>query len=426
MSDYLDIFRKKEPGRSERATAWQTAMGLQAADGLSTSDFLWQTSQKHVNGKISIDQAEEKLNRYYIERNAQDAGDPEKEEADKVSVNIVRILLAGTLDFSVEGLISLHRKLFAGVYENTGAFRSLNVSKKEWVLGGDSFSYREAESIPGLLESSLASEKTYSYETSLLDTQISHLSAFISDLWSICAFGQGNTRFTAVFTVLYLRHLGIGFKYDTFANNAWYFHNALVRANFRNIVKRIDCEPIYLERFFRNLLLREQWDLRNRYLHIHPAAEWREQANQVSDASTGQVQDKNGARKDNVEYKLRESKDNEITPVLPESSSNAVPVNSEGSCLDNPNILFLAVVIGQRFLSVKEMMDGLHLKGRDNFLKLYLSPAVQTGIVALLYPRSPRHPRQKYLLTQKGFAYLNDVGPEMVERVERHLASLSD
>ena len=68
------------------------------------------------------------------------------------------------------------------------------------------------------------------------------------------------------------------------------------------------------------------------------------------------------------------------------------------------------------------MMEGLHLKGRDNFLKLHLNPALQSGIVAPLYPDSPRHPRQKYLLTQKGLDFLKTTGPEMVGRIERHLA----
>lgn len=71
-------------------------------------------------------------------------------------------------------------------------------------------------------------------------------------------------------------------------------------------------------------------------------------------------------------------------------------------CTDNTNINRLVVVIGNQELSVKDMMDALELKGRDNFHNLYLKPAISEGYVRLLYPNSPRHPRQKYLLTVKG------------------------
>ena len=441
MSATLYNNRKGEPGRSEKAAAWQTAIGLQASDGLSTSEFLWQVSQKHVNGKISLEQAREQLNHYYFEKNARDAGDTEKEEADKVSANIVGILLSGTLDFSAEGLASLHRSIFGGVYENAGVLRTLNVTKREWVLGGDSVSFMELDFLPGSLEESIALEKKYSYDTAPSDALISHLTAFVSEIWHLCAFGEGNTRFTAVFTILYLSYLGINIKNDTFASNSWYFHNALVRANYQDIVKNIESEPVYLERFFRNLLLGEQWDLRNRYVHVRPAAEWSVQSNLNSTASAGQVQVKNTTRKVKEKDKKQATKgeetsknndtSSEIKPVEPEIAKSAVEAptsaisqqNQEENALDNPNILFLAVVIGEKFLSVKEIMDGLHLKGRDSFLKLYLSPAVSSGIVTLLYPKSPRHPRQKYLLTQKGFDFLKTVGPEMTARVERHLAA---
>ena len=64
-----------------------------------------------------------------------------------------------------------------------------------------------------------------------------------------------------------------------FAKHSWYFRNALVRANYRNINKDIEYSPIYLVRFFRNLLLGEEWVLKNRYLHIHPREEWKVQPN---------------------------------------------------------------------------------------------------------------------------------------------------
>ncbi len=429
MRDSSDNIRNAVPGRSERAAAWQTAIGLQAADGLSTSEFLLQTSQKHVSGKISIDEVRQLVDDYYFERNANDAGDPEKENADRTSVNIVRILLSGALDFSINGLVGLNRSIFDGVYDNAGSLRVFEVTKREWVLGGDTVSFIGVDDLHGALERCIAKERDYRYDAVSADSLISHLAALVSQIWQICPFGEGNTRFTAVFTLLYLRYLGINFKFDTFKNDSWYFHNALVRANYRDIVKNIDYEPVYLERFFRNMLLGEQWDLRNRYVHVRPAAEWSVQSNSNSGTRTVQVKVKHGTSKVKENSKKRtskvediiETKAPEIEAKSPEKAENVSKTNENYQ--DNPNILFLAVVIGEKFLSVREIMEGLHLKGRDSFLKLYLGPAVKCGLVSLLYPNSPKHPRQKYLLTQKGLDFLAETGPEMVGRIERHLAS---
>ena len=166
-----------------------------------------------------------------------------------------------------------------------------------------------------------------------------------------------------------------------FARHSWYFRNALVRANYKNALKGIDYTSIYLERFFRNLLLGEEWDLRNRYLHVHATDEWKVQLNLAGGTSSRQVEDKYRTSTGQVQDKLH---------------------------TDNTNIKQLIVVIGNKELSVKAMMDALELKGRDNFLNLYLKPAVSEGYVRLLYPSSPRHPRQKYLLTVKGLAVYDE------------------
>lgn len=73
---------------------------------------------------------------------------------------------------------------------------------------------------------------------------------------------------------------------------------------------------------------------------------------------------------------------------------------------DNPNITTLIRIVGDRELSVKEMMECIRLTGRDNFLKVYLTPSISAGFIRPLYPNSPRHPRQKYLLTAKGMMIL--------------------
>lgn len=365
--DFDEYIRQGEPDQREKASIWQTAIGLQAVDGLKTSDYLKDTARKHIEGDIDIDQARELIKSYYQSKSIREPDDDEKQEADKVSANITKILSAKTFDFSTNGLVSLHRRIFEGVFKHAGKVRDYNITKKEWVLEGDTVNYLNFEDLRRAIDYDLAEERKFSYKGISEDAMVAHITQFISGLWQIHAFGEGNTRTTAVFTILYLRHIGFQVSNDMFAQHSWYFRNALVRANYKNAVKGIDYSPVYLERFFRNLLLGEKWDLRNRYLHINPTQEWSEQPN-MSDypTSTRQVPDK---------------------------------LDTE-----NQNIIRLVQAVGNHQLSVREMMEAIGLKDRENFMNLYLNPSIVDGYISLLYPQSPRHPRQKYLLTAKGLA----------------------
>ena len=263
--------------------------------------------------------------------------------------------------------------------KHAGEFRKYDITKKEWVLEGDTVLYLNWEDLRRAIDYDLEQERAYSYKGKSQDEMISHLTKFVSGLWQIHAFGEGNTRTTAVFTIQYLRSLGFDVNNDLFAKHSWYFRNALVRANYHNIAKGIDYTPIYLERFFRNLLLGEQWDLRNRYLHIHPTKEWSVQPNLATPSST------------------------------PASTPQVPPQLQDKLHTDNLLIIRLIKVIGQEQLSIKQMLEGVGLKDRMNFLKYNLNPAIAEGFVRMLYPQSPRHPRQKYLLTAKGMALYNEL-----------------
>ena len=369
--DFEEYIRQGEPDKKEKASIWQTAIGLQAVDGLKTSDYLKQTARKHIEGDINIDQARELIKTYYQSKSILEPDDDEKQEADKVSANITKILSSKTFDFSTNGFISLHRRIFEGVFKQAGKIRDYDITKKEWVLEGDTVNYLNFEDLRRAINYDLEQERSFSYKGISQDTMISHLSRFVSGLWQIHAFGEGNTRTTAVFTILYLRHIGFKVSNDMFALHSWYFRNALVRANYKNAIKGIDYSPVYLERFFRNLLLGEKWDLRNRYLHINPTKEWSEQPNLATPTST------------------------------PASTSTSTPASTSTSAdvIDE-----LVRVIGHGELSVKQMMDCRRLKDRKNFLEYHLNPAIKEGLVQMKYPNSPRHPRQKYLLTDKGLA----------------------
>lgn len=279
---YLDFdayIRQGEPDKREKASIWRTAIGLQAVDGLQTSEYLRETALKHIEGEIDIDEARQLIQTYYQSKTQHDVTDDDMQEADKVSANITKILSSRTLDFSAKGYIALHRRIFEGVFKHAGKVRDYNITKKEWVLDGDTVHYLNWEDLHRALDYDIEQERQFIYKGLTTDQLIKHIAHFVSDIRQIHAFGEGNTRTTAVFAILYLRDLGYKVENDMFAQHSWYFRNALVRANYRNAVEGIDYAPEYLERFFHNLLLGEQWDLRNRYLHIHPTEEWRVQPN---------------------------------------------------------------------------------------------------------------------------------------------------
>lgn len=380
--NFDEYIRQGEPSQKEKALNWETAIGLQAVDGLRVSDYLRETAQKHIEGEISSDEVKRRIKEYYQTKTKREPDDDERQEADSVSSNIQEILATNTLDFSVRGYMALHRKIFDGVFKHAGQLRKCDISKKEWVLEWDTVDYLFWQDLHRALEYDIAKEREFSYKGISQDDLIKHIARFTSDLWQIHAFGEGNTRTTAVFIIQYLRSLGFEVTNDMFAKHSWYFRNALVRANYKSAVKGIDYSPIYLERFFRNLLIGEQWDLRNRYLHIHPTEKWSVQPNLADPTSTGQVQDKYKTSTGQVQDKFY---------------------------TDNQNIIDLIKVVGEEEMSVKIMMNGIGLKGRDNFLNLYLNQAISEGYVRMLYPQSPHHPRQKYLLTVKGLSLYKEI-----------------
>ena len=380
--DFDEYIRQGEPSKKEKAGIWQTAIGLQAVDGLQTSDYLKATACRHIEGEIDIDEARELIKSYYQSKATREPDDDDKQEADKVSANITKILSSQTLDFSTGGYISVHRRVFEDVFKHAGKLRDYDITKKEWVLNGDTVNYLNWEDLRRALDYDIAQEREFSYKGISKDEMVQHITRFVSGLWQIHAFGEGNTRTTAVFTILYLRSIGFEVGNDLFARHSWYFRNALVRANYKNARLGIDYTTVYLERFFRNLLLGEKWDLRNRYLHINATDEWKVQPNLADGTSIVQVPEQ-----------------------VPEQVEDKLHTNNE-------NIIRLVVAIGENELSVKQMMSTVGLKHRPNFLEYSLKPAISEGFVCLLHPDSPRHPRQKYLLTVKGLALYNELKKE--------------
>lgn len=264
---FKEYIKQSEPTKRDKGYVWHTAIGLQAVDGLKPSEYLIDTAIRNIEGDISIDEAQELLNSYYKENPKLDDGD-RTEEADKVAVRIAKLLSEKAFSFTPNEYISIHKKLFTGIYSHAGKIRDYNITKKEWVLDGATVLYGSASELRATLDYDFSEEKRFSYKNLSMNEIIHHLAVFVSRLWQIHIFGEGNTRTTAVFFIKYLRTLGFDATNDIFAENAWYFRNALVRANYNDLKIGVHETTEFLELFLRNLLLGEKNELHNRAMHI--------------------------------------------------------------------------------------------------------------------------------------------------------------
>lgn len=358
-----------EPHKRERASLWRTAIGLQDVDGLKVSDYLKEAAVKHIEGDITIDDVRQQLKSYYVNKTTHDNDDAEKEEADRVAANIAKLLSEQSFSFTALEFLNIHRHLFDGVFKHAGEIRPYDISKKEWVLQGDTVVYGRAADIMMALRYDIQQEKDFCYKGLTTDEIINHIVDFVTLLWQNHPFREGNTRTTAVFVIKYLRSIGFRANNDLFAENSWYFRNALVRANYRNPSKGVEPNKSFLVKFFRNLMLGEQHELKNRYMLIG--------YNDTDNTHTS-------------------------THTSTRTSTRTSTNNLKAGLTENVKRLILAIGTDEK--SVKEMMEAVGLKNRPNFLEYSLTPAISDGFVTMKYPTSPRHPRQKYLLTVKGLA----------------------
>lgn len=268
QKEFDEYIRQVEPFAQESANAWKTAIGLQQVDGLKPSSYLLETARKNIEGDITIDEVRQLLDSYYKSKTIKTAEEHNEEEADKVSANIKKILSSRTLAFNTNGFISIHRRIFDGVFSHAGEIRNYNISKKEWVLRGNSVDYLNWEDLRRALDFDIQQERDFDYKGLTEEQKIKHICHFVSGLWQIHPFCEGNTRTTAVFTIQYLRSIGYDVDNEIFALHSWYFRNALVRANYKNSKLGINYDSSFLEKFFQNLLLGANYELKNRYLVI--------------------------------------------------------------------------------------------------------------------------------------------------------------
>lgn len=263
-----EYIKQGEPGQIEKSEAWQAAIGLQAVDGLKTSAYLLDTAKDHIEGKISIDEAQKRIQSYYEQRTDCTEIENDTKEADIVSARIAKLLGEKAFQFSPAEWLTIHRRLFEGVFAHAGQIRQYNITKKEWVLKGDTVTYAAWNSIKDTLDYDFAMEKQFSYEGLSVERCVKHLAKFVSDIWQIHPFCEGNTRAAAVFMIKYMKTFGFKVNNDAFEKNSWYFRNALVRANYNDLQNGVHATTKFLEMFFSNLILGTEYELKNRYMHV--------------------------------------------------------------------------------------------------------------------------------------------------------------
>ena len=266
--DLETYIRQGEPSQAEKSVAWQTAIGLQDVDGLKTSEYLLETAKEHIEGNIDMPAARKRIQSYYEERKDRQDVEDGTMEADQVAVRIAELLGEKTFQFSPAAYINVHKRLFTGVFPHAGQLRTYNITKKEWVLNGETVYYASYDSIRETLDYDFGQEKKFSYENVSVMDAVKHIASFASGIWQIHPFCEGNTRTTAVFIIQYLKTFGFKVNNDVFADNSWYFRNALVRANYNDLQNGIHATTEFLELFFENLLMGAKHELKNRYLHI--------------------------------------------------------------------------------------------------------------------------------------------------------------
>lgn len=270
MTHFEEYKKQGEPERYKRAENWGIAIGLQKVDGLTPSKYLIDVAKENIEGKITIDEATEQVARYYQTNPAKTVKERNEKEADEVSARIAKLLSTHTFSFRPAELVSIHKALFSGILDNeiAGKIRTYDIVKKEPVLNGDTVVYGRADNIMEMLEYDFSQEKVFKYQGLSKRGKMNRLAQFVSGIWQIHPFGEGNTRTTAVFVIKYLYTLGFETNNDLFEQNAAYFRNALVRANYQNLEKDIPYTMEYLNKFFGNLLLGEKNVLDNREMQI--------------------------------------------------------------------------------------------------------------------------------------------------------------
>jgi len=224
----------------ERADAWAVGFGLQAVDGLTPSSTVYALATEHISGRTSYAEVEQRLRRHYADSDPDDR----QREADFSSARIARIIQTPGFGLAPAALKGIHREVFTDVYpdEWVGRWRTVAIGKPEPVLGGWTVEYAAPFLIEEMLADAFAKEEAIDWLPAEPRGAIDRVLRFISRIWQIHPFREGNTRTSATYAVLYMRHLGVDITNDPFAKRAEFFRDALVLDNAPHRMR--DREPL--------------------------------------------------------------------------------------------------------------------------------------------------------------------------------------
>ncbi len=251
---------------------WETAIGMQAVDGLLPSkEFITLVTKSLTKSSISPSGLITLMRVGYYDNGSNEPIDKDTMQADYVSTNIYHFLRKWYYYYpdlcTLEAFKEIHERLFRKTHENAGEFRRYNISKREWVLSGDTVKYGDCINIKSELEKCFTKAKKCSQMNQT--EMVKYLSELTSSIWQVHPFSEGNTRTTACFMISYILTVtDFPQIYDTFVDNSLYFRNALVRACYENSQYGIKPTTRYLERFYENLLFDKKNKLDNQQLHI--------------------------------------------------------------------------------------------------------------------------------------------------------------
>ena len=358
MNDFDEYLEAGEPERRERAYGWATAIGLQDVDGLKPSKYLIETAKRHIEGEISQEDARRLVDEYYETKEGHDLP-VDVQEADKVSTRMIAVINSPTFNFSVAYYFGLHRQIFDGVFKFAGEVRSVELTKREWVLNGDSVQYTPSCMIKDTLEYDFDRERKFKYKGLSEDRFVEHFASFISGVWQIHPFREGNTRTVALFAIKYLRARGYSVTNDLFAEKAYYFRNALVRANYENDRLGVEKTQLPLEEFFKVLLYDYDIELHNRFLKIG-----QEYGSPIADAIGGlhRKAANGGERNDGIKRA-----DDVINDVINDAINDAInpaEANAIKAILRDPRLTAakLANILGVKQRQAQRIVASLKIK----------------------------------------------------------------
>ena len=265
INDYVET---ETPKNYVKQLQWDMAIGLQEVDNLKPSKYLEKLLQENVTGEKTIYEVEKELKDYYVEKEKNNDINHNELECDLVSTRIVELLQEDNFELSVDYLKYVHKYLFQDVYKFAGDFREVDFSKPEIILNKDSVAYGDSKALKESLEYDISQELEKDYKEMNMVEVINNITNFSSNIWQVHPFREGNTRTTALFIQKYLISLGYYVDNTLFKDKSIYYRNALVRSNYFNNELGIKEDNSYLIKFYENLLLGKNNNLRSEDLIV--------------------------------------------------------------------------------------------------------------------------------------------------------------